>query len=305
MLFLFIFLLPPPSLDCDGVRAAQVALPSIESEVASLRVTTLDEEQVTPLIEDYRELFKAKQPCLTLLASNEALEKRDLEQLFDLASRFVLEGGTEAGLHLALSAVEGLETRFGKGDRYAGYYGMLLLSLRRFEEAERFRAEWPGADFPEIPVILRQSPPPSEARTLYSPVPNGAALREEHVDMSGYTGMIMVGHPRCHFSARAMTAIEEEPALAASLAEHGLFITDTWSRLGDEAVVAWNEEMPRFAYRHPADGFAWPEVSYWGTPSFYFVRDGAVVHKVVGWPRDADEERRAALKEGLRAAGRD
>ena len=47
----------------------------------------------------------------------------------------------------------------------------------------------------------------------------------------------------------------------------------------------------------------WPEINYWGSPSFYFFENSKLVKKVVGWPRGQANQRKVDFKNGFISIG--
>jgi len=68
-------------------------------------------------------------------------------------------------------------------------------------------------------------------------------------------------------------------------------------------IAEWNRNLPKVHYHFPVNISDWPEISYWGTPSFYFFKDGALIRKVVGWRRDEEEAQDIKLRAGFKAIG--
>jgi hypothetical protein len=58
----------------------------------------------------------------------------------------------------------------------------------------------------------------------------------------------------------------------------------------------WNHEHPAMQHTIAYRNDEWPMIDWWGTPTFYFIKDGAVIAKFVGWPK---EGRRAELLTAL------
>jgi len=63
----------------------------------------------------------------------------------------------------------------------------------------------------------------------------------------------------------------------------------------------WNREHRDYPVALVVRQTEWTFVDYWNTPTFYFLKDGVVVEKVVGWPKAGhrDELLSASRKAGL------
>lgn len=82
-----------------------------------------------------------------------------------------------------------------------------------------------------------------------------------------------------------------------------IWLAPPFDSLTDGVIEEWNRENPDFAFRYVEYKSDWTQINYWGTPSFYFMKDGRLVKKVVRWPKDARGQRMEALRAGLRAIG--
>jgi hypothetical protein len=52
-----------------------------------------------------------------------------------------------------------------------------------------------------------------------------------------------------------------------------------------------------FVYTYRAN--EWPEIEYWGTPAFYFYKNGELRYKVIGW----NKRREKYIEQGLKEVG--
>jgi len=54
-------------------------------------------------------------------------------------------------------------------------------------------------------------------------------------------------------------------------------------RFDFELLLQWSSQlpMPSYVIRSELD---WPQIPYWGTPTFYFIKEGRVIQQIVGWP---------------------
>ncbi|HEX7060607.1 MAG TPA: hypothetical protein VF200_01490 [Woeseiaceae bacterium] len=227
-------------------------------------------------------------------------EKRELTNLFFETLGYAMDvGKSEQGKVAVVFAA--LEEKGWADDRLTGYMHRLLLTFRRFDEAKAFRQSHPQQGLPAAPPIIPlSSTSGDDVRTVLRFINNGSALEREAVDWQSSSKVIVIGHPECHFSRDAVAAIASDPELAKAMSTVAIWLTPAFTSLTDGSVVVWNKENPTYAYRYVESDADWPEVNYWGTPSFYFIKQGELVKKVVGWPEDG---RTDELWAGLRAIG--
>ncbi|MBI1365380.1 MAG: hypothetical protein GC153_05425 [Alphaproteobacteria bacterium] len=180
------------------------------------------------------------------------------------------------------------------------------VSERMFDAAAALRRK-----FPDVPL---KAPPPivdahdvSEGRAVLAFADGGAKLVRERIDLSKGSHVVVIGHPKCHFTQNAVAAISADPELSKAMAAHAIWLTGIDGSLTDEAFPEWNRAHPQYAYRIVEWRSDWPEINYWGTPTFYFFKGGHLVRKIVGWPPhpDADEDPKAPLWAGFKAIGVD
>ncbi|MGH8194651.1 MAG: hypothetical protein ACREQ8_09660 [Woeseiaceae bacterium] len=177
-----------------------------------------------------------------------------------------------------------------------------LLTFRLFDEARAFRREHPDQGLPAPPPIVPLSSTPADnARTVLRFINHGFALERQAIDLRSTATVLVIGHPQCHFSQDAVAAIAADPELSRAMSAAAIWLADPFTSLTDGVIEGWNREHPAYAYRYVEYQSDWPEVNYWGTPTFYFMKDGRLIKKVVGWPNDSAEERKEALRAGLRA----
>jgi len=102
----------------------------------------------------------------------------------------------------------------------------------------------------------------------------------------------------CHFSKDAAEAIETDPVLRPLFSRNTAWITPAGENPADPDLARWNRDHPLAALRTAYRESEWPAIDTWNMPTFYFLRDGRVVAKVVGW-----QGRRDAVLAGYRALG--
>jgi hypothetical protein len=171
-----------------------------------------------------------------------------------------------------------------------------LITVRQFDEARTLARQHPALELPSLTVGDDQALVAPGQRVLE--IESASAVRTTRLDLSG-ARILVIAHPHCGFSRRAIAAIEGDPVLAALFRERAAWMTDVGSGHPElEAMLQWNAEHPhaRLGIAYSRDDF--PMLPGWGLPSFYFLVDGKVESVIEGWPA---EGRHQAL---LSAAGR-
>lgn len=150
---------------------------------------------------------------------------------------------------------------------------------RQFDDWERVRS-WPELGSRVIPRVKFESDRPGRQVLI----PQGDTWVVSRAEPPT-TGLIVLFHPLCSPSQRALRALAGDPRL-----DEAFFVGPVDGNFSIEPWRQWQEDHPRWkpyvAFRK-AD---WPEVAEWATPTFIVVVGGSVVHTVVGWPPEGNWE---------------
>jgi hypothetical protein len=172
-----------------------------------------------------------------------------------------------------------------------------LIEIRHFAQARAFAKLHPRAPAEAVPVV-------TDDRTRQGPTAllveaGGSKLERRSVDLRDRR-IVVVSSPLCHFSQRAIRSIESDADLRPLFHEHAVWIVPPDQSTPFATVATWNRLHPHesmaVAYRREE----WSMIDLWETPVFYFLRDGRVVGKVVGWPIAG---RKAEIRLSLKRAG--
>ncbi|MBT2116381.1 hypothetical protein KK141_14110 [Dyella sp. LX-66] len=174
-----------------------------------------------------------------------------------------------------------------------------LIQARKFDEATAFRQRHPGLKLPELPRIVEQEREGPTALVLHEE--NGIrTLRREALSVSDGLKILVISHPRCHFSQYAVRDLMDDPVLGPVFRDHAVWLMPQDGDLALSSLERWNQDHPgaplSIAYRESD----WPVVTQWATPTFYVLDRGKLVGEVDGWPREGN---RAALMAALKQAG--
>src|SRR5690606_2730730 len=118
---------------------------------------------------------------------------------------------------------------------------------------------------------------------VWRPADDARAL-SAHVVERDALSVVVLSHPRCGFSQRAIAAIEADPVLAARLGD-ALWLAPPNGSLDLSDIQAWNRAHPGAQLSYAVAMRDWPQFDSWATPVFHFMREGKVVATVTGWPR--------------------
>lgn len=182
---------------------------------------------------------------------------------------------------------------------YAEMY-RALVGARRFAEARAFLALHPSLDVSEAPVIRDEANSAFSQPTILIVSPGKNELTRQEIKLDRHAQIVVVGHPLCHFTQFAGKALEADPQLRRILREHSIWISPQDGDLDVSDFQQWNREHPDLPLAIVWKQSEWSKIDYWGTPTFYFFKNGTLVDKVAGW---SEEGNRAALIAAMRKAG--
>jgi hypothetical protein len=170
------------------------------------------------------------------------------------------------------------------------YYFRALISYRLFNEARNYRAEFPDFGGEAIPEIADKRDSDESGPLVYKVAADSFRLDPEHRDISTGVLLIVVSHPLCGFSRRAMKDLASEDKFSSLLQERTLWLTPVGNRIHFNAIQRWNTENPiaQIVLSHAISD--WPMIETWDTPTFYLVQDGELLGSFSGWPKEGNRE---------------
>lgn len=192
--------------------------------------------------------------------------------------------GARVDAHRAL--FDELERRKAATDLEVEDFHRSLLAARRWQEAAALAVRHPQLPLEALPSRIDAGNGDDSAPNFWSFDPGNDRLVREPWPMTTGAVLVVVSHPSCGFSRAAITALENNPALARALPERRIFIAPSHGSLSLDRIGEWNAAHPGFQHVLVDRPQAWPFVHRWNTPQFFFLVDGKVVAEVEGWPDD-------------------
>jgi len=182
---------------------------------------------------------------------------------------------------------------------YTGIYRVYLLT-RHFEQARQVRAAHEDIIFSSLPSFRESSALNQETPTAWSVDFEKSEFYRHNVILTG-SRVFVVSHPSCHFTWNALTALKADPALSSVLfGARTSWLLPQSNDLGMGAIRVLNDSFPGIDAKVVVYQSEWASFDSWATPTFYFLKDGLLVAKVVGWP---EEGNRKAVLAGLQKIG--
>jgi hypothetical protein len=251
-----------------------------------------DDARATAVGSAYDEQFSASSNVL------DQLHDSDLDLVFRAAQAAAFYTRDARHIRDMQSAIDELETRGLASRRHYMRAQETFIKARRIGEALELSRRHPD-DVEAVPVLREAAGIEPGQPTEWVVAPARPELLRRGVDLRA-TQVLVVSHPRCHFSRAAMHDIEADPTLRQVFDAHARWLAPHDGSFSLDAIQRWNGEHPSQTIALAFRREEWPMIDSWETPTFYFLDDGVVVAKVQGWPRGG---RRDELLTALRRVG--
>lgn len=187
----------------------------------------------------------------------------------------------------ARGALQPADTRVG------AIIAMLTRDARALSPTSPWVPAFNGRPLPQLPDTAR-------AFEYWMPGPEAGGIHTATAQMAELD-IIVIAHPTCGFTRAAADAANADPELLQMLSgRRTLWLSPQDGTLDTGIFSDWSERHSELPIHIVARQSDFPDIGYWGTPTFYILRDGSVVARVVGWPRGGNK---AALQQALGAAG--
>lgn len=207
-------------------------------------------------------------------ADLDLLRRAALESYADTNVKYILDDFLRDVAELTR---RGLATpRIYRDEAYA------YVQARMFDEARKLVSAHPEAGVASVPKVSMEAGFDESRPAILVWRPRSKDFLAKNVDLRKLD-LVVVGHPLCHFTQRAVFDISKQRALEA-VTKGALWILPQDGHLDPSLLSPWNVSHPEQAMALVYRESAWPGFGYWGTPTFYFLKNGSVVRSVVGWP---------------------
>lgn len=164
------------------------------------------------------------------------------------------------------------------------------IKARLFKEANQLAQQFPKYTFEKLPEFNDHHRKDLPYISLMQLQNNAEVLTRDSFSIPSEGHVIVVAHPFCHFSQNALSAITSDLELKSVFINHSTWIMPSNESLDIDGVLeANNDSLIKYHYIYLES--EWPEIDYWGTPAFYFYKDGKFIQKVVGWPKEGGRKK--------------
>lgn len=169
-------------------------------------------------------------------------------------------------------------------------YSTLVLTRQR-PEAKSMQAESPAILTESLPDFIENASLKERAPTEWEVSLTRRQLLRKTASLKADWQVIVISHPRCHFSERAMIQLSSDKALMKRLEGHLKWLAPQSGRLDFDLFQKWNLAHPEMPFVLTYDWREWSKLLDWGTPTFYFFANGDLITRFQGWPKEGNMEK--------------
>lgn len=246
---------------------------------------------------EYRSLFSKLQNPATL----RTLSDKDLSAMFDaahMAAFYTHEARYLEDMHIDLDALE--HRKLASDFQYAEFY-RTLVAQRQFAYAREFLSKHKSIHVVEPPLFKSRYSKNIGKRSILLVDPVKNKVTRENINIKKGIQIVVIDNPQCHFVQNSERDFMEDASLRKIFKDRTIWLSPQDGRLSIPALQKWNRDHPDekiVMVYHEAN---WPEIDYWGTPAFYFFKDGRLTAEVIGWPKGGNRKAllQAAKKVGI------
>lgn len=166
------------------------------------------------------------------------------------------------------------------------------IAARRWEDARRLVGRFPELALEPIPATIDPGPDPGGHPAVWRVSLVEDAIHREPLDLSRGRVLIVVSHPGCGFSRRALAALRE-PALRDRLPARTYFVVPPFGSIDIPRLRHWNAEFPTQEHRFADREGDWPfGHRIWDLPTFVLLEEGVHRATLQGWPPGTEQGER-------------
>lgn len=175
-----------------------------------------------------------------------------------------------------------------------------LLQIRDFDDAHELESDIGGNLGQRVPLIDDRTVEtvPDTAKRL---IVEGDRLVVDVAPIDKGKHVVVIAHPSCAFSRRAMDAIEKDEELKVAM-EGSYWLAPQDRTLGLDAIRDWNAQADVTKLDLMYNQWNWPLLSARSTPTFYLLNNGVIVKMVKGWPQKGARAQLLSALTALEAA---
>lgn len=181
------------------------------------------------------------------------------------------------------SVIEAKKQRNENIDRFVLEQFHRYITAREYILAQEIVNLHPDLTFPPIPDIAHNGPLVKgviQAKNQKLTVVPFTYASEKH--------LVIIGSPYCNASIRFFSWLHNSSDLVKKMNKNSMILLNE-SMFPDFNTLERLENLTSISTKQVYKSKQFPEIKYWGTPSFYYVEKGVVKDRYEGWPHKKAE----------------
>lgn len=174
------------------------------------------------------------------------------------------------------------------------------LAARLFNRAKVFKVRFPNVALWDVPAIIEPNDMVDGLHRVYDISSDSRTATVRHLPVASGQKVLIAAINSCPVTAEALKYIESDKIFLQTLQVYGMILTIRFEPGG----VAYRNSITTAARTYVAYSEAdWPDIDFSKSPTFYFLKDGKIMHQFVGWDssgKSAQNFARGLEKIGLR-----
>ncbi|MDE1463090.1 hypothetical protein [Spartinivicinus poritis] len=275
-------------IDTDKITSY---ISQIESQNDSLLING---KLVSSKSKTYEKLFKN---CIDNRQSFRELSTQELHKVYKSIHTIAFYTSNIAHVNYMEAVLDEAIKRGEKNKSQLNEMYRAYVQIRQFKQANQLKKQHPDTDLSQLPTIKGNE---VEERSLLFIEQDGKVLAQKPYIFSQGAQIIVISSPICGSSRAYLSWLQTKPELLSVFESYSTWIMPVTGRLYIDEVVESNKKNASIKMAYTYKESDWPEISYWGTPTFYFYLDGKLRQQIVGWPKEGREKE---LKQALKDIG--
>lgn len=169
-----------------------------------------------------------------------------------------------------------------------------------FERAKAFADDFLPSEYMRLSKNLLDVKRQANHAVIVSPSTKIDFHNHEYIDLSSYTGVIATVNPQCHFFHNFLSDLNNNEELKSVVIDNTKWVSSAWRAYGEPAFSEWNHQVSDISINIAVNKTEWPEINYWGSPTFYFFEVGELKQKIVGWPKGSADNKIPLFYDGFK-----
>ncbi|MCX4026412.1 hypothetical protein H0A36_24385 [Endozoicomonas sp. SM1973] len=278
----------PNTIDTNKITSY---ISQIESQDDSL---SIDGKLVSKKLKAYEKLFKN---CIDNRQSFRELSIQELYKHYKNIHTIAFYTSNVTHVNYMQTVLDETIKRGEKNKSQLSEMYRAYVQTRQFTQANRLKKQYPDIGLSRLPTIKGNE---GGGRSLLFIEQDGKILVQKSFDFSQGAQIVVISSPICGPSRRYLSWLQTKREILSVFNNHSTWIMPVTGQLYIDEVVESNKKNAPIKMAYTYKESDWPEITYWGTPTFYFYLDGKLKQQIVGWPREGREKE---LKQALKDIG--